>query len=161
MRKIKAFTLMELMIGMIIGSIVVGFCYSGYRVILKQYYDYKKTKSEVNETMQLATTLATDFAASEAIVYKDNMLIMSQDSAKKEYEFSERYIIRSINEIKDTFHFAPKELVPVFMDNTTDNIIKDISFKAEIMGEVETFYYTKSYSAEFLMQHQKQEHNGN
>jgi prepilin-type N-terminal cleavage/methylation domain-containing protein len=161
MKKIKAFTLMELIIGMIIGSIVVGFCYTGYRMILKQYLDFKKTKTEIGETMQFNTALRNDFVNAQTISYNENHLVMLNDSSKIEYEFAETFILRDVKDVSDTFHLKPKEIQPVFLSEINENlIIQGFSFNAEILGEKEIFQYQKNYSADFLMQLSKKQDNG-
>lgn len=164
MKKINAFTLMELMIGMIIGSIVVGFCYTGYRFIFRQYLDYKKVKEQVNEAMFLNTALTRDFSRSLFVEYKGNSLYIKSDSAQTEYKFTEQYILRNERDVSDTFHLAVKEIAPVFInrdENTGAEIISGFSFSADVLGQQETFQFSKIYSAAFLMQHDKVQSHGN
>jgi len=155
---------MELMIGMIIGSIVVGFCYTGYRMIFRQYLDYKKVKEQVNEAMLMNTTLTTDFSHSVSVEYKDNALQVKSDSAQVEYVFSSDFILRNEHDVTDTFHLAATEIQPVFMNENEQEdvpVVSGFSFRAEVLGQQEIFRFGKLYSAAFLMQHDKRQYNGN
>ncbi|MCW3071756.1 MAG: hypothetical protein JWO44_1646 [Bacteroidetes bacterium] len=153
---------MELMIGMIIGSIVVGMCYSGYSLILGQYGNYKKTKQQVNENMRLHTALSSDFKRSEQVEYREGQLLITLDSSVIGYNFSPALITRTDHEMTDTFHIEAKELKPGFLNNNAGSaIITGLSFNADILGETAPFYYSKNYSAAFFMQHSIQTKNGN
>lgn len=156
MKKLKAFTLMELMIGMIIGSIVVGFCYMGYSIIWKQFIDFKKTKQEINNTIQFNEILMNDFSRSEKILFSDNQLAFHSDSSVIIYNFTETFILRSNNDNTDTFKFVTSELQPQYLEeikSVSTGIIKSFSFNAKILDNEEKFSFYKAYSASFLMNH--------
>jgi hypothetical protein len=161
MKKLKAFTLMELIIGMIVGSIVVGMCYSAYSMIFRQYGDYKKIKQQVNEAMRLQTALSLDFTKCELVEYKQEQLGFTMDSCLVRYQFVQPLIIRSEREVSDTFHFEGTGARPGFLEPGNEGIISSFSFEAVILGEKELFNYSKDYSAAFLMQHSKPATNGN
>lgn|GEM_PF-4911702 len=153
---------MELTIGMIIGSIVVGMCYSGYSLILRQYGDYKKTKQQLNEAMRLHTALSSDFTKCLQANYNEGQLLMTMDSSVINYNFSPAMITRADDETVDTFHLEAKDLKPALLDLTTEQTIIDaFSFNAGIFGEEAPFHYSKNYSSAFLVQHSIQATNGN
>jgi hypothetical protein len=152
MKKIAAFTLMELIIGMIVSSIVVGTCYSGYLITSKQYNKYEVLKEEVNNIWQLHTCLTTDIKRAESLTYTENHLTLKNDSLLLVYVFNDSCITRSVNETTDTFHFSPLEINPVFVDETNSNLTKQFSFKISLFNEQQSLYYTKEYDAASLFQ---------
>jgi prepilin-type N-terminal cleavage/methylation domain-containing protein len=152
MRKLRAFTLMELMIGMIVSSIVTGMCYSGYMLISRQYQDYHKLKEQVNESMQLYTVLANDIAKSRSVLYANEHLQLEGDSVSLNYFFTDDCILRNVNEITDTFRYAATDIqaVPV-AEKGNAGLIQTFSFSVKMFDEATTFLYTKQYDAAALI----------
>lgn len=162
MKKLRAFTLMELLIGMIIGSIVVGCCYFGYSIIWKQFGDYRNMKHEINAAMQLNEVLLNDFSRSQEITFSDNKLKMELDSSAITYEFNDSVIVRITPEAADTFHFATTELQSEFIGpGFSGGTVKSFSFSTGVLGEREIFNFDKTYSAAFFMNHQDKTEDGN
>jgi hypothetical protein len=162
MRKLKALSLIELILGMVLSSIVVAFCYSGYSLIFERFMQFKKTKAKVNEIMQMNTTLLSDFSRANSIMYNNNQLSASCDSATFQYEFNEEYVLRKMNEVVDTFFLVPRDIKVKLLNEEPveeSGLLKEFSFDAEVFGKNETFQYLKIYSAEVLIQNQAK--NGN
>jgi len=59
-RKVQAFTLMEMMIALTITSIVIIIAIMAYSVINKQFINYQKEGNLVNEVYQCVNTLEND-----------------------------------------------------------------------------------------------------
>lgn len=155
MQKIRAFTLLELLIGMIISSIVIGFCYLSYSIIYKQYMSYKILKMEIVETIQFNSILNTDFIKAETVLFHENKL--SFNSTYKlplQYDFNDKYILRKDGETIDTFRLATTNVLPKYLlepEQLTNIIVSGFSFEANVLGELEHFQFTKNYSAETMI----------
>ena len=155
-RKLKAFTLMELLIGMIISSIIIGFSYSGYRIIYSQFLDHKKVKKSILETAAINSILNNDFSNAQLIWTNDeNQLdVYYNDKRELHYEFQDEYILRRDNEIIDTFNIGAQNIQKkILFGNDYDykNLTTEFSFESVILGEKETFHFAKTYSAETLI----------
>lgn len=155
MKQISAFTLLELLIGMILSSIVIGFCYTGYSIIHKQYLNYNTIKRQNTSAIQLNSILNTDFINAESIMYGTDKLILNSDNkVQLQYEFKQDYILRSANGLTDTFIFSPVNIKPEYLKESTSlplAIINEFSFDAVILGELEHFHFVKEYSAETMI----------
>jgi prepilin-type N-terminal cleavage/methylation domain-containing protein len=152
MQKLRAFTLMELLIGMIISSIVISFCYATYSIIYKQYLTYKAVKQEVVQTAQLNAILTTDFLNAETVTYDDTKLTLNNtDASVLEYNFNDEFILRRQAEIVDTFKLVATDIIPQYITEQQPTMITGISFNALVLGENESFHFIKTYSAETIV----------
>lgn len=155
MKQISAFTLLELLIGMILSSIVIGFCYTGYSIIHKQYLNYNMIKRQNTSAIQLNSILNTDFVNAGYVMYDSDKLILNSESKSQlPYEFKENYILRSANGLTDTFMFSPVNIKPEYLKESSGlplAIISEFSFDAIILGELEHFHFIKEYSAETMI----------
>ena len=158
MQKIRAFTLMELLIGMIISSIVISFGYGSYTVIYKQFLSFKEIKKDIVEKMQLNTVINSDFMNAELVNYHDKKLTFTRiQSNPLEYEFEDSLIVRKDQDVKDTFKLTSENIIskPILMNETGDTaVINTFSFDANVLGEKEHFEFTKIYSAQTLMNYE-------
>lgn len=163
MQKIRAFTLLELLIGMIISSIVIGFCYLSYSIIYKQYMSYKILKLEIVETIQFNSILNSDFIKAETVVFGDNKLILnSTNRSSLQYDLMDNYILRKDGEVTDTFNLSAINVLPEYLPETEPSptsIVTDFSFDAKVLGEMEHFHFTKNYSAETMINNFVQQNN--
>jgi prepilin-type N-terminal cleavage/methylation domain-containing protein len=159
MRKIKAFTLMELLVGMVIGSIVIALGYSTYAIIYKQYSSYKKTKQQVVETIQLNTIMSTDFINSDVITYSNDKLILNKNNSALEYQFNDSFITRTQHELTDTFKVGAINILTKLVDAKESNfqsLITNFTFDVVVLESTEHFTFAKTYSAETLMTYEIQ-----
>ncbi len=159
-KKMQAFTLLELLIGMIISSIVIGFCYTGYSIIYRQYINYSKIKREIVSAMQLNTVLNTDFINAASVTFDtDKLMLNYENKLPLQYDFKENFILRKDREITDTFMFAPKNVIPIYLTESiesSDAQVNNFSFDVMLFGESEHFHFTKNYSAETMVNKQIQ-----
>ncbi|MES2140745.1 MAG: prepilin-type N-terminal cleavage/methylation domain-containing protein [Bacteroidota bacterium] len=155
MKQISAFTLLELLIGMILSSIVIGFCYTGYSIIHKQYLNYNNIKRENTNAIQLNSILNTDFVNAGYVMYDgDKLILNSENKDQLQYEFKENYILRSTSGLIDSFMFSPVNISPEYLKESTRlplAIINEFSFDVVILGELEHFHFIKEYSAETMI----------
>ena len=155
MRKLKAFTLTELLVGMIISAIVIAFGYEAYAMIYKQYLSFKGVKKELVNTVQLNSTMNTDFINATVVHFHDNKLMLDYEARKSiQYEFEDSLVLRTDGEVTDTFKLAAFNIVAqpaIYNSEEQATIINGIFYDAKILGETEHFSLTKDYSAETLM----------
>ncbi len=154
MKKIAAFTLIELLIGMIISSIVIAFGYSAYTLIYKQYNNYKEIKEKMMEVTQLHEALNTDFHTVEMISFHENTLTFYKKEYPLEYIFSDEWIIRKERDVADTFRVAATEVHHTQRFPENGLFVQQFSFEVDILKEKEYFNFVKNYTAESLMNYQ-------
>lgn len=158
MKKVAAFTLMELLITMMISSIVIGLCYSAYSFTYKEFLLFKKVKQEVVDAMQFNSLLNSEFQNAEKIVYSEHQLLFYfENNNTLSYELNDSLIIRKESEIIDTFHLKATNVKASFLfenDSVPISLINDFSFDAKVLGEAEYFHFTKNYSGETMMNYE-------
>ena len=104
MQKIKAFTLMELLIGMIVSGLVVSFCIMGYFVIYKQFNSYQVSKANMSTAITMSTVFENEFSAARSIRSSgSNQLDLKIKEETIIYRSTNKYLTRSKGEIIDTF----------------------------------------------------------
>jgi prepilin-type N-terminal cleavage/methylation domain-containing protein len=157
MKKLPAFTLIELLIGMIISSIVIGFGYAAYSLIYKQYLAYKHVKEKVVEITLLNHVLSTDMLNAEIISFNENTLsLVGTNQNSLQYLFQDTLIVRTENELTDTFNISALNVKTDFLFPDQAIFVKQFSFDADALGEKEHFTFTKNYSSETLMNYEPQ-----
>lgn len=154
--KIKAFTLMELLIGMIISAIVIAFCYSAYFIVSERLTSYRTSKAEINETMTLRALLYNELESCEFATYdsSSHKISFKKYNGSSEYTFSETCILRKVNEVLDTFKIKSTDLLieyPQERKGYASVFIGKISFKAKVLDENYDFSFYKNYSSEVLV----------
>lgn len=151
MKKLKAFTLIELIIGMIVGSIVVSICYSALFMAYKQFMGYRMNRNEINAIMQFNATLNNDFINSNEIYFLDNTILLSCEKSKLEYQLESGFVLRKINQVTDTFNISVSDISVNYCSVNKENLINELTFKSVIFKEIECFHFSKVYAAESLI----------
>jgi prepilin-type N-terminal cleavage/methylation domain-containing protein len=155
MKKIKAFTLIELLIGMIISALVISFAYTAYILMHRQFLKYKDNRKQITDTMTLNTILNNDFSGSQWVYYQEESLVFSTPGNTLEYIFGDSMMVRIAGEVSDTFHLSPQNVLINHIaepnDNSSLRLVNELSFTANVLGETEPFHFTKNYSAEAVI----------
>ncbi len=151
MRKLKSFTLLEMMIALMLTSIIVSISYLSYMIIFKEMSGYKNKSKLISEILQINTNLQADINKSDAVYWKnDALFFFCPQNVEIKYYFRNNFILRESGMVQDTFFISPFDLQKKFLNNnqTDENAwIEELSFKAVILTKERTFYYKKIYSA--------------
>ena len=155
-KKIRAFTLVELLVVMVISGIVIAITYQIYFIANKQFMQYKKGNEKVTQEVILRGLLNNDFFQSESVIRKsENNIEMQLADEKINYEWRDEFIIRVTNASRDTF-FLPVSLVELKFRNSSQDIsaglIDALKIISENGDEEKYFCFFKEYSADVLMQ---------
>jgi prepilin-type N-terminal cleavage/methylation domain-containing protein len=155
MKKLSAFTLIELLIGMIISSIVIGFGYAAYSLIYKQYLSYKQVKEKVVEITLFKQVLSTDMQQAAIISFSENTLsLLNKNKNPLEYHFYDDFIVRKEKELSDTFKISASNVKTNFLFQDQLIFVNEFSFDANVLDEKEHFTFAKNYSSETLMNYE-------
>jgi hypothetical protein len=101
-RKLKSFTLAELLVVMIITAIVVGMAFSVLRLVQKQIYAIQINFEKTSILALFEQKIWQDFNEPHLIVYDDNkhILIMTSEIDTVTYSFQEKFTMRNLDTIK-------------------------------------------------------------
>lgn len=104
--KLKAFTLMELVVSMIISSITIAFVMAILVIVIKMHDNYKLRCEEVANLEKLRILLIGDFEKAAEIKVLGNTLTCYLEENDIEYSFSREALIRNVGYKLDTFNFS-------------------------------------------------------
>jgi len=147
----NAFTLIELLIGMIISAILIFFCYTAFSVIYGQYLNYRLIKSNVIKIMEFNTILDNDFNNADVVLFEDNKLILGNEKENNlVYYFYDSVIVRKNKHVLDTFILIPIKLNTSFVSMSL-SMVKDFSFEEKKTEQ--HFHFQKTYTSEQLLKY--------
>lgn len=156
--KLRAFTLFELLVGMIISAVVIAGCYTGYSIAYKRYLSYCTIKREITGVVQLNAILNREFFNAVSVNYEENALIFdSPGAAPLRYEFDEYFILRQEGEITDTFNCSGSNFVPEYLEteHLSTPLLTGFSFDLTLYGEILHLSFEKQYTSEMIMNQQQ------
>lgn len=99
-RKLKSFTLAELIVVMIITAIVVGMAFSVLRIVQKQIHTIQTNFDKTSTLALFEQRLWQDFNEPHNIIYNKNELILTSETDTIHYSFQENFIMRNQDTIK-------------------------------------------------------------
>jgi type II secretory pathway component PulJ len=137
----KAFTVQELLVGLVVSSLIMGMIYGIYVQLNKQLVTYDLTRQELMVFNQFKQLLASDFALANSIEQTGNTTITFDFSDKEyTYQFLSNVAIRTReNNVKDTFAIAIMD----FDLNTNPNSFHTLVVHTRLMNETIQLYESK------------------
>ncbi len=155
-KKIGAFTLIELIVAMSIGSLVVIFAINVYDIIKKQFENYNNSNNITNDIFLVYDIMHDDFDKADKIVYKyDDLEIVLENGDQCKYSFEEDYIIRSFNNLQDTFNVKSENIKAYYDSKNAIEIVDEFSFETEVFENTINISFYKKYASDILMQNDK------
>jgi len=164
--RIKAFTIMEVTIAMLIAAIVIGITYTAYTIISRTYGQFKKKNENMAVLARLDQLLRRDFDRADLITESGHQVISIQreNQPNIRYEFLDSSIIRNAA-IADTFkvksdHYqvlfeglpkADAENTDANADSNEEYRIDELSLIVNFQNETIPYHYHKKYSSENLI----------
>lgn len=113
--KIKAYTLMEVTVAMLLSAICISICYTAYGLIGDYYRVFHQKNQVADQVLFLRHALEKDFLKSSMILKQENGFELQVDTTKIIYAFDEQSIVRKYGVVRiDTFKLATKELLTLF-----------------------------------------------
>lgn len=156
--KVKAFTIMEITVAMLISAIVIGMAYTCFNIIYQQYHTFNTKQAELVEIDQLNKVLQHDFDKAEIILQDNDDIVLKNKDDQLTYHIQPDYILRIANAV-DTFKVNTQEVTRYFEGQTLDtesdlpenNRIDELSFTIIYHNEKIPYYYFKQYSSQDLI----------
>ena len=156
--KIRAFTILEVVISMLITAIVIAITYTSYSIISKSYGAFNDKNKMMADYALLDHLLRRDVAQAAFIQKDAEGIALTTSNKNVKYTFSNDYIIRqSIR--TDTFKFISQNVQLYFehkplltlSDTLEQNRVDEISFDLLYRNEKIPYHYQKAYSSENLI----------
>lgn len=154
MNKLKAYTIVEMIVTMLITSVTISIAYSSFRIINGQFGQYKTRSHRNYELVLLDKFMMKDFTNALRIIKNaDGYSCQYQDKIIN-YEFEDSFILRKSN-LTDTFKLKIVEPKFYFMNEeefVPGSLIDKVEFTGIIEDESLPFLYKKEYGADILLE---------
>jgi len=157
LRKVRAFTILEVTVTMLITAVVIAITFTSFSVILKYYHSVNKKNSDVMELASLDHLLRRDFDRADTIFTSAQGITINEGGKSIIYIFDPAFVIRKAAAI-DTFKlqtgdlwtgFENIQIKPVNIEQE-DNLIDELSFSISCNQEEIPYHYKKNYSSQNL-----------
>lgn len=158
-QRVKAFTIMEVSITMLLAAILIGITYTAYSIVSKSYLSFNAKNGEMATLERLDELLKKDFRNAE-IVQKDSggIAFQSPDYSIR-YEFDPAYILR-ISTITDTFRVSTENINTTFEGQAVNEVnpsgelnrLDELQFDLLYQNKKIPYHYFKQYSSSNLIQ---------
>ena len=157
MKKLKAFTIIELVMSLLISSIVIGIVYYAFLFFNKQFIGYNNKSHFTSEYLLAGTALKTDMERAEAI--RDSLadfIVIKGPMACEEvvYEVARKTIVRRCGETIDSFQVENNGMQAVYVSDSV-NLVRQIIFEFVINNNPMKTVFSKQYTASQLMEGEK------
>jgi Tfp pilus assembly protein PilE len=152
-QQLKAFTIMEVTITMLIAVIVIGITYTAYTIVNKSFLNYKSKNEDIALLARIDHLIRRDFEQA-TIVEGDQtgINIIKSGQPSIHYEITPGYILRKAT-VTDTFKVNSSDVKAYFegTDRQYDRI-DELTFTIHDQDDLIPYHYFKQYSSANLIQ---------
>lgn len=149
--KLKAYTILEVTISMLISALLIGITYSAYQVVSSSYKGYLQNQRKIQSLLAVDFVFKQDVLSADLIVKSDEQLKFLVKEGFITYEFADSVIIRSNSvQVRDTFQLKIDSVSFGTAGSKIDEeeIIDRISITGKSGGKRIVLDYSKKYSAD-------------
>jgi prepilin-type N-terminal cleavage/methylation domain-containing protein len=149
--KLKAFTMLELLISMTLTSILVAFSYMGYNQMQKLFLMYAKQHEFITEYNQLNSILKLQAEKADVIEKIDEQhILFKKDSTTMRLEILPKSMVISYKQRTDTFHLEAKKINFEFQQ-ANERLITSLSSDVFFENQKFRVSFSKQYDAESIL----------
>ncbi|WP_306013957.1 MULTISPECIES: type II secretion system protein J [unclassified Allomuricauda] len=148
-QRIKAFTLHEMLVVLLITALVVGMAYSVLRLVQVQMSGIASNYSEAARIRRLKQSLWADFHSHDRIWYESETkeMIMVNELQQVRYHFMEQMVVKA----QDTFKVDIRELTPYFKaEPVTNGEIDALDLYMRQHNRVRLFVYKENAATSYI-----------
>jgi Tfp pilus assembly protein PilE len=155
---VRAFTILEVTITMLIVGLLIALTYTSYSIIIKSYHAFKDKNDRMMILVSLDHVLARDFERADRITKDADGITMNGNAQVIKYTFSPDFITRTTNKI-DTFKVQAQDVNAAFENMTVNEVLEteeqnridELTFTAVFQDEKIPYQYHKQYSSDNLI----------
>lgn len=159
MNKVRAFTIMEVTITMLISAVLIGIAYTSYSIIIKSYQSFNDKNNKLAILYDLDHLLRRDFDQATVISKEESGIDIKKDSILISYQFYPGFVTRKSTRI-DTFKVETDGLIANFENAPVNglagsgelNRVDELLFNVQLEKEKIPYHYSKIYSSENLLE---------
>jgi len=157
--RVKAFTIMEVTVAMLIAGLVIGMTYTAYSVVSRSYQSFQQKNDDIAVLLQLDHLLKRDFAQADTIFKTANGLTFTNAKSMVNYQIDSSWIIRT-SAVTDTFKVKVSGVNTLFEEQPITNIsptdepnrVDELEFQVLFQDKSIPYHYYKTYSAANLIE---------
>lgn len=153
MKKLKAFTLNEMLIAMVIMSLVIGAAFASLNVFGDVFREGSMVFNETQKTTYGLQRLNRDIFFSPSIIHKQDGFVVGEIT----YDFMDKRLIRRQGQNIDTVLVISELITHKYPAN--DSLITTITIEVDMGNTHKTFGFNKEYDSYFKME--ALQHGGN
>lgn len=156
MKKLKAFTVLELIVSMAISTMLIGTCFLAYQIIINQFTNYKITSQRTQDIVLCNYLLTRDINMAGSISQPEQGVFRLENGKTIiTYTFELGYILRAKENSIDTFHLKTVDLetkeVTLLNSGGMQNLVTDMQFSLADEQEIFNLHFRKEYSPHILI----------
>jgi len=152
--RVKAFTILEVTITMLIAALVIGITYTAYMIVFKSYASFNHKHDDMAVLLTVDHLLKRDFEQAETIEKDATGVTIKRNDKLIKYEFQPDFIVRNDSRI-DTFKVKMQDVILSFenvpvtqMQETAEqNRIDELGFSLIYQDTKIPCHYAKTYSS--------------
>lgn len=153
MNKVKAFTILEMLINLTLMSIIMGLIYFAYSSFVQQVINYQTAIHEENSLNQIYVQLKTDVFEAEKIVGSNTSFKTIPYNGKEiHYKNSGGFLIRKQAQVLDTLLIRAVNVVTRTNKITKEELITEIKVETSLYNEPIAFKVFKEYAPNIKLQ---------
>ncbi|KAB2859604.1 MAG: prepilin-type N-terminal cleavage/methylation domain-containing protein [Flavobacteriales bacterium] len=142
--KLKAFSILELMVAILISGIIISAAFSVFIFSNKQFFKFTAIKTDIRDYFELSSSLKRDFEMAKKVIKKSDEQVEMQLTDKNIiYQFGANYITRTTALHSDTFMFSSTNIELNMLTNNNENLIDYL--KLDVKDNTLSFH--KDYGA--------------
>lgn len=148
MKRVRGFTLTDVIVTMIISLLITGIAFSIFRLTYNQLFSYQTDNEQYQSLLSFYTAIANDFRDAENITCKSESAICTHSPYKGnvEYEFTDQFIIRLFRDMTDTFLLKVTDFTPPCQtEDQNRGKAEELSFVIELNGNQYPIHIFKNY----------------
>jgi len=158
-KRLKAFTIMEITVVMLISAIVIGIAYTAFNIINQSYRSFQQKNEHMAELVRLDELLRKDFNRATMISKTTSGIFLKASTDSVTYDFEPNFTVRT-STITDTFKLDVQDILtnfeasPVTVLNpiAEQNRIDELDFSILFENEKIQYNYHKQYSSANLIE---------
>lgn len=145
--KIKAFTLLEIIIALMLTFFVIGILYLSYNLMERQFRnEYEKQLSSI---VLLKSGLEMDFFYADTLFAEQKQLLVFRNGKETSYQFNNDAIVKKINLTSDTLFKGG--CLPEFESIEKNSWVKRLTLKLKVEDDEVNMSFSKSYRPNQLL----------
>lgn len=147
-RKLLAFTLVDVLAGMVIMSIVVTMVFGAFNMVNRQTHDFQKMRLELNDFELMQADLSRQIDLCEHIYEIPAGFVLEKDQKEIRYFTSEGSLIRQTEESRDVLHpsVARIKLEKQEHPAAQKTLITGITVESNFRDQIIAAHFQKAYS---------------